>query len=633
LPDKLTVAGTVCTDDPTQADFPVKILFVIDSSSVMPLNDKGQTRISAVEEVVGTLAQKSNYQIGLLHFGGEVVELIKGGFTRNRSEITAAVGQLAANKPVFCRNGQCRDIRGALERASDITGDILSSDAGMVSRTRYLVVLLTSGAQAPPLGRCDCRDRDTELSKAYWGSCGSVTASDGTQLSGWAECDTDRSIGRIAGCPADLSTLAPALVGSSSCPDTFTHWIPPSKPELFGFDTLPSSCKPCELCCIYPAGGRGDSCEERLLAAAVRDLRAFAVAQGVAGFQLHTAYLPDSNASTHSTTSLFRPLACGSQTSAADRARTQQLLVQMAFAGGGEFKLFFDETSSSNMPVSFEHLDFFETQNPLSFKELVATNVNAISTGSGLAADSDQDGLPDAHELQLGTCERDFDSDGDGVNDNIEVKLARDPLVASEPLECIDLPSTLIRNEDLCASAPATTKQRRIYHDKDGDQLNACEERLLGTDDSLIDSDADGIADKVELTAGTNYLAVDHLRDFDFDGIVNRDEVRSHTDPRANDSQDQLDLAYRYKLQDNGIEPVVSVSQAQRITGIKIKSASAHSSGGVGSLRFHPRSAAHALLERTRRRAPPASSAPRSTSLSRRAMASSYVRRLAAPCA
>ena len=107
----------------------------------------------------------------------------------------------------------------------------------------------------------------------------------------------------------------------------------------------------------------------------------------------------------------------------------------------------------------------------------------------------------------------------------------------------------------------------RYIPDQDRDGLNACEERLLGTDDTLYDSDADGIPDPIEFRAGTNYLAVDPLQDADLDGMVNRDEIRGHTDPRTNDAQSQLGLAYRYEEVDEGLQTILSFGQPKNITG------------------------------------------------------------------
>jgi hypothetical protein len=599
-PDKLTVSGTVCSDDPRQRDFPVKILFLVDTTLVMaePENDPGGDRGRAVDSLITTLAQDANYSFGVISFGGKARNLVDGGFTRDTSVLGAAAQQLRSVTP--CQTELCRDLRGAMDMASAIiTGDILASDAGEVSRSSYVVILFAGGSQVPPLGRCACRNRESELTNDNWGSCPVVNVPNpagGNPLKfrGWAECDSDPSQNLVISCPAsNLATVAPNLSGRT-CPDSYSHWIPPGNVKPYGFENMPAGCTKCEICCVHPAGGRSDSCEERQLVSLVRDLKSFAAEQGVAQFQFHTSYLPDLAVQRHQPTSLFRPLECGAASVEADRKRAERVLIQMAFAGGGTYKSFYDETTKTKETILFDHVNLFESRNPLLHKELLVTNASAISTGDGLLADSDQDGIPDLYEQQLGTCDRDLDTDGDGVSDAVEIRLARDPNDAEEPLECIDLLSTNIQTEDLCpateppAGSPAPTKERRVYRDQDGDLLNECEERLLGTNDSLFDSDADGIPDKVEFVAGTNYLAVDHLKDLDFDGIFNRDEVRGHTDPRANDAQEQLDLAYRYQLTDEGIAPVVSVSQSTRITGINIKSASAQSKGGVGWLKFDP---------------------------------------------
>jgi hypothetical protein len=169
----------------------------------------------------------------------------------------------------------------------------------------------------------------------------------------------------------------------------------------------------------------------------------------------------------------------------------------------------------------------------------------------------------------------------------VEVKLALDPLRIDKPVECVDLGTARETDDDPCN--PGTTKDWLHYTgDNDGDELNACEERLLGTDDSLFDTDGDGIPDRIEFLLGTNYLAVDTLEDYDLDGIVNREEIRGHTDPRSNDSQEQLDLAYRYEELDEGLKQVLSFVQPKAITGVTIRSVSPQTTPGGGQLRFDP---------------------------------------------
>jgi len=169
----------------------------------------------------------------------------------------------------------------------------------------------------------------------------------------------------------------------------------------------------------------------------------------------------------------------------------------------------------------------------------------------------------------------------------VEVKLALDPLTVDNPVECIDLKTAQESDDDPCNEG--MSKDWLHYtEDKDHDELNACEERLLGTDDSLFDTDADGIPDRIEFLLGTNYLSIDPLQDADLDGIVNREEVRGHTDPRSNDTQEQLDLAYRYEEVDEGLKQVLSYTQPSAVTGVMIKNVSPQTTPGVGWLKFDP---------------------------------------------
>lgn len=577
--NKLAVSGRVCSDDPRQRNFPVKILFLVDTSQTLldPANDNGGERGKAVNDVITTWSKNTNYSFGVISFGGQVRNLVDGGFTRDTSLLGAAATTVQGSSG-GCKAGRCRDLESAVNLASSIiTGDILAGDAGEIARTSYVVVLFAGGAQSPPLGRCACRDQDAETEPDKWVDCP------------WTECDASPAAGQIPACPT-------TNYAGTSCPDTFTHWVLPKDPAKNGLDTVPAGCNPCELCCVFPTGGRTESCEERRIVGTVRSLKSFATDNGAAQLQFHTTYLPD--LATRTPPDPFAPLPCqnasGADVSvAADRARVVRLLSEMAFAGGGSFKQFYDDATKQKLPITFEHVDLFTAREPLVIKELVVTNANALPTDKGLRADSDQDGLPDEQEQRLGTCPQDPDSDSDGVNDLIELKLARDPLKAEDPIECVDLEVSDSTSDNLCPDpkdpAAPTTRQRKIYLDRDKDGLNSCEERLLGTSDSLIDSDADGIPDRVELVAGTNYLSVDPLQDPDFDGILNRDEVRGHTDPRANDAQEQLDLAYRYEELDEGIKDVLSFTEfPPRVSGVLLRAVSGNSNPGIGQLKFDP---------------------------------------------
>jgi hypothetical protein len=594
--NKLTVSGTVCTDDPAQSDFPVKILFILDTSSAMTAskNDPYGYRGKAVEEVVDLWGKSPNYSFGLITFGATSRNLVEDGFTQDSTVLTSAIaaakGSGGITASAGCVGEKCRDIKSAMSLASSIlTGDLLATDPGEVSRTSYIMILLSSGPPIPAIGRCGCRDTTTENLAAYFKSC-PWTECDGCKVTCPAAatcknytcypvcdpecsdeqyCDSDYNCkeGDPSGTPTvDATSSEPTVV-----PDTYTQMIPPATPTF----TLPSGAAACTKSCVYPPGNT-DSCEERTLVAVVRDMKDYAKKIGAAQFQFHATYLPDGE--TWASTSKFYP-PCSVT---ADKARAIRLLSEMAYAGNGGFTQF-----GSASAISFRSVDFYQSREALAIKEFVVSNTNVIANGDGIVADTDGDGIPDEYEDTLGTCSSDEDTDGDGISDGVELKLALDPKTAEAPVECADLTTTTKTGDDPCNEG--TQKTWTIYSDDDdGDGLNACEERLLGTKDTLYDSDADGLPDKLEFLAGTNYVDNDTLIDSDFDGMVNREEVRNHTDPRSNDAQSALDLGYRYQETDEGFKEVLSFTQPATVTGVTVKSVSSSSTAGTGYLKFDP---------------------------------------------
>lgn len=121
--------------------------------------------------------------------------------------------------------------------------------------------------------------------------------------------------------------------------------------------------------------------------------------------------------------------------------------------------------------------------------------------------DSDEDGLPDFVEKQIGTDINNEDTDSDGLTDYQEYYiLGTDPLVYDSVTEGV-------------SDADA---------DSDDDGLSNIKEFELGTKPFNPDTDNDGLTDGDEV----NIYGTDHLKyDTDDDGISDGDEVALGTDP------------------------------------------------------------------------------------------------------
>ena len=136
-------------------------------------------------------------------------------------------------------------------------------------------------------------------------------------------------------------------------------------------------------------------------------------------------------------------------------------------------------------------------------------NVNALATN-----DCDNDGLDNDGEILAGTDNTNPDTDSDGINDGIEVTNGSDPVDPCSPN----------------INALAT-------NDCDNDGLDNTAENNAGTDNTLADTDFDGINDGDEVTNGSDPLdpcdpnAGAPDSDCDGDGLSNATEDNIGTDP------------------------------------------------------------------------------------------------------
>ena len=124
-----------------------------------------------------------------------------------------------------------------------------------------------------------------------------------------------------------------------------------------------------------------------------------------------------------------------------------------------------------------------------------------LSTKNPMTVDTDNDGLSDGKEIELGTDLTVSDTDNDGLTDGSEVHNH-----SSDPLD----------------------------NDTDDDYLNDSYEVDLGTDPGDRDTDGDYLNDNSEVELGTDPLAIDT----DDDGLSDGVEVNRGTDPLDNDTDD-----------------------------------------------------------------------------------------------
>ncbi len=207
------------------------------------------------------------------------------------------------------------------------------------------------------------------------------------------------------------------------------------------------------------------------------------------------------------------------------------LLRDMAEAGQGTFR-----NVGNGESINFLDIGFNSFRRTFQLKSFLVENRNARPfVDLERSIDSDGDGLSDAEERLIGTSEVLRDSDGDGFNDQLEDGLRN---AGFDPLDGSDADCKVLPNDDY---------NRR---DDDGDGLLNCEERFLGSNPRLFDTDADGIPDPIETRARVVPVTDDYFADPDRDGVPNGFEIRDHTDPVHDDRADFGKLRYVYDLKE-----------------------------------------------------------------------------------
>lgn len=288
------------------------------------------------------------------------------------------------------------------------------------------------------------------------------------------------------------------------------------------------------------------SCQAEKDLEQVQQMKSTALAFGAGGFQMHIMHLESESREIN--------------------REMSRLFEQVSFAGAGRYARF----SNPNL-IDPRAVSLFEQPQNLEAVQVLAVNTSAAARANGLIPDSDGDGLSDIEELSLGSNPLESDSDGDGINDLVEQHIGFSQEVLETPIVCNDLSAS------------------RFVLDRDLDGLNECEERLIGTDPSLIDTDGDYLPDALELQRGSNHLSADSADDFDEDGRSNGDEIKEGTDPRSIDNAQRLGIAARYEIIREGQVKDLNPDALKRFEGIRMVTVSQAVNPGIGTLIWTPK--------------------------------------------
>ncbi|MDY7226535.1 calcium-binding protein [Hyalangium rubrum] len=201
----------------------------------------------------------------------------------------------------------------------------------------------------------------------------------------------------------------------------------------------------------------------------------------------------------------------------------REQVAAIANAGGTEAI----ETDPAGLRDVLGTLNYTSLQTSLVLKRFLAFNRNVQVRAGEVLVDSDGDGVPDLDEVALELDPRDPDSDRDGLMDGVELRMGLKPQPG---------------NVDIINGC-------NVSLDDDGDRLNTCEERVLGTDPCMGDTDGDGLPDLVEALGLTNPLVPEDLLDTDRDGITNIEEVQARGDPLSADIAFHAERGYGYSFE------------------------------------------------------------------------------------
>jgi hypothetical protein len=142
-PNRISFEGNLCTDDPGAIAFPQKTLIVMDGTGALAEGDPAGKRVDRLRAFIGR-HRGPNQAVSILLMGASARPLIIG-FTSDQQTIDTALETLAA------ATGQAqRNYLDTLRMLTTIIeDDLLASNPGARSRTRYAVMFVAAGPPDP----------------------------------------------------------------------------------------------------------------------------------------------------------------------------------------------------------------------------------------------------------------------------------------------------------------------------------------------------------------------------------------------------------------------------------------------------------------------------------------------------
>ena len=145
----IAIQSRFCTEDPRRLNFPVKIMFVVDTSQSMLQTDPTGQRLIAVQEVVDAFIPDPGVEFAIIQFSGAAAVLTNDpddgqpGFTRDYMDLTTAIVRLGlAEQPT--------DYEGALSATQLILArDMMKTTEEDLARSKYVVIFLSDGLPNP----------------------------------------------------------------------------------------------------------------------------------------------------------------------------------------------------------------------------------------------------------------------------------------------------------------------------------------------------------------------------------------------------------------------------------------------------------------------------------------------------